>query len=120
MLDTIPRGVQLTEVIKPLPVKPSGLDLILAGNVLKLSGEVRFRNMTDTPDGTVRLLWDDHVGGMNNVSLLASGVSTAINGRYSALWYQLGSTEDFIPFLSVDPVAGITNMRFVIDNQLED
>jgi hypothetical protein len=41
MLDTVPRGVQLTQVITPLPVKPSGLDLVLDGDVLKFSGEVR-------------------------------------------------------------------------------
>ncbi|KAJ7287098.1 putative L-ascorbate oxidase [Mycena rebaudengoi] len=127
MLDTVPRGVQLTEVIKPLPVKPSGLDLVLDGDVLKLSGEVRFWNMTASPDRAVRLLWDDRVGGTNNVSLLTSGVSTAINGRYSAAWYQLGSTENPTPSLSIespfvpiDPAAGITNMRFVVDNKLED
>jgi hypothetical protein len=41
MLDTVPRGVELTEVITPLPVKPHNLILRLAGDTLKLAGEVR-------------------------------------------------------------------------------
>ncbi|KAJ6555642.1 putative L-ascorbate oxidase [Mycena vulgaris] len=119
MIDTVPKGVQLTEVITPLPVKPSGLQLILDGDTLKFSGEVRFWNMTEDADRTVRLLWDDHVGGANNVTLHASGVSTATAGRYSAAWYAFNATSD-IPFLSLDPAAGITNMRFTVNNKLED
>jgi hypothetical protein len=41
MFDTVPRDVKLTEVITPLPVKPSGLDIVLVGDVLRFSGEVR-------------------------------------------------------------------------------
>lgn len=45
MLDTVPRGVQLTEVVTPLPVKPSTLSLVLGigGDVLQFSGQVRVR-----------------------------------------------------------------------------
>ncbi|KAJ6589944.1 putative L-ascorbate oxidase [Mycena vulgaris] len=86
MIDTVPRGVELTEVITPLPVKPSGLQLTLAGDTLKLAGEVRFWNMAEDADRTVRLLWDDHD----------------------------------TPFLSLDPAAGITRMRFTVNSVLED
>ncbi|KAJ7269123.1 hypothetical protein C8J57DRAFT_1609315, partial [Mycena rebaudengoi] len=106
MLDTVPRGVQLTQVIRPLAVKPSGLELVLGGDVPKFSGEVWLWSMTANPDRTVRLLWDDHVGSTNNVSLLASGVSGATSGRYSAVWYQLNFTLDNISFLSVDADKG--------------
>ena len=41
MLNTVPKGVQLTEVIEPLPVKPSNVGIILAGDTLQLSGELR-------------------------------------------------------------------------------
>jgi hypothetical protein len=41
MLDTVPRDVKLTDVIEPLPVKPTQLQLIHDGDSLKLSGLVR-------------------------------------------------------------------------------
>ncbi|KAJ7648440.1 hypothetical protein B0H17DRAFT_1215665 [Mycena rosella] len=101
-----------------LPVKPSGnLQLLLDGDTLKFSGEVRLWNMTEDPDRTVRL-WEKYVGGTNNVTLGFSSVSTATVGRYSAGWYSFNETED-VPFLSLDPTA-ITNMRFTVNNKLED
>ncbi|KAJ7242315.1 putative L-ascorbate oxidase [Mycena rebaudengoi] len=118
MLDTVPRGVQLTQVITPLPVKPSGLDLVLDGDVLKFSGEVRFWNMT--ADADVRLLWDDHTGGSHNFLLSASGVSSAVGGRYKAAWWTFNSIQDNTPYLSLSPAAGITNMRFTVDNKVMD
>jgi hypothetical protein len=41
MLNTVPRGVEFTEVIEPLPVKPASIALVLHGDALKLSGLVR-------------------------------------------------------------------------------
>lgn len=41
MIDTVPRGVQLSEVLTPLPVKPDNLELVLDGDALKFSAEVR-------------------------------------------------------------------------------
>ncbi|KAJ7144384.1 heme peroxidase [Mycena epipterygia] len=118
MLDTVPRGVQLTEVIKPLPVKPSGLELILDGDTLQFSGEVRLWNMTLDDTHTVNFLWDDHVDGTNNVSLPPSGVSTSTGGLYSAAWYSFSAEN--MTFLPLDAKAGITSMRFVVDGKLED
>lgn len=44
MLDTVPKGVQLTEVIEPLPVKPRAVTLRYMGDgTLRLKGEVRVR-----------------------------------------------------------------------------
>ncbi|KAJ6480791.1 heme peroxidase, partial [Mycena vitilis] len=37
MLDTVPRDVQLTDVIEPLPVKPANIVFLLDGDSLKLS-----------------------------------------------------------------------------------
>ncbi|KAJ6570921.1 heme peroxidase [Mycena vulgaris] len=113
MVDTVPRGVQLTEVITPLPVKPFGVQLTLDGDTLRLSGEVRLWNMTADVDRTVRILWDDHAGGTSNTTLSASGVSTTTAKRYSAAWYAFSS-------LTFDATAGITTMRFAVDNKLED
>ncbi|KAJ7342452.1 heme peroxidase [Mycena albidolilacea] len=112
MVDTVPRGVQLTEVIKPLPVKPDSVQLVLNGGTLQLSGEVRFWNTTADPNRVVSLLWDDHVGGTHTVAMKASGTASAVAGRYTSAWYAFNST--------VDPVAGITSMRFLVDGTLED
>ncbi|KAJ7654341.1 hypothetical protein B0H17DRAFT_1214331 [Mycena rosella] len=82
-----------------LPVKPSGnLQLLLDGDTLKFSGEVRLWNMTEDPDRTRRV--------------------HRYCGRYSAGWYSFNEMED-VPFLSLDPTA-ITNMRFTVNNKLED
>jgi hypothetical protein len=41
MLDTVPSGVQLTDVIRALPVKPDNVQLALDGDTLRLSGQLR-------------------------------------------------------------------------------
>ncbi|KAF8172217.1 heme peroxidase [Mycena galopus ATCC 62051] len=43
MLETVPAGVQFTEVTTPLPVKPSSIQLVPSGNVLQFSGQLRVR-----------------------------------------------------------------------------
>jgi hypothetical protein len=47
MLDTVPKGVQLTDVITPLPVKPNSIKLIYdaATETIMFSGEVRVRDL---------------------------------------------------------------------------
>lgn len=50
MLNTVPYGVQLTEVITPLPVKPANLELILDGDTLQLWGVVRVRIQIISPE----------------------------------------------------------------------
>ncbi|KAF7375663.1 Peroxidase [Mycena sanguinolenta] len=119
MLDTVPKGVELTDIITPLPVKPYGVVLSMSGDILKLSGELW--NMTADAQRTVNLLWDDHIGGGGNVTMPASGVSTGAGGRYNAAWYSFAPLPvDGPTFLSLDTAAGITNMRFVVDGKLED
>ncbi|KAJ7142702.1 hypothetical protein C8R44DRAFT_924331 [Mycena epipterygia] len=75
-------------------------------------------NMTQDPDRTMRLLWDDHLGGTHNVSLPFSGASSAATGRYSAVWYAFNATADSP--LSLDAAAGITRMHFAVDDTLAD
>jgi hypothetical protein len=42
MIDTVPKGVKLTEVIEPLPAKPQGAQItVLANGTSALRGEVR-------------------------------------------------------------------------------
>ncbi|KAJ7843123.1 heme peroxidase [Mycena olivaceomarginata] len=117
MLNTVPAGVHLTDVITPLTIKPV-LRLILDGNTIQFSGEVRFWDLPEEADRTVRLLWDDHVGGTHNVTLQLSRVVSSAGGRHTATWYSivpLGSA-----FLALDAAAGITAMRFALDGRLED
>ncbi|KAF8142799.1 heme peroxidase, partial [Mycena galopus ATCC 62051] len=113
MLNTVPSGVQLSDMITPLPVKPDNILITLLGDTLTFSGQVRFWNTTEDASRTVTLLWDDHVGGMNNVSLPFAGVSTATAGRYSAVWYTINP-------IPLDAAAGITSMSFSADGVLED
>ncbi|KAJ6573716.1 heme peroxidase [Mycena sp. CBHHK59/15] len=112
MLDTVPTGVTLSQVITPLPVKPYDLKLLHDGDNIQFSGEVRFWNMTADGDRTVQLLRDDHVGGLNNVTLVQSGTSTSAGGRNTAAWYSIS--------LTLEAAAGITSMRFAVDGTLED
>ncbi|KAJ7439092.1 heme peroxidase [Mycena latifolia] len=119
MLDTVPRAVPLTEVIIPLPVKPSEVELSLQGDTLLLSGEVRFWNMTEDPTRIVRLLWDDHIGRTtdNNATLQFAG-TTAHFGS-SAAWYAFRETSNSSS-ISLNATAGIIKMRFTVNSKLED
>ncbi|KAF7330709.1 Peroxidase [Mycena sanguinolenta] len=119
MLDTVPSNVTLTDVITPLPVKPSNVELILDGDTLQLWGQVRLWNMTEDPTRTVSMLWDDHIGGTGNATLSFAGLSSSIGGKYSAVWYGFNATS-LLSFLSLDAIAGVTNLSFVVDGQLED
>ncbi|KAJ7792458.1 heme peroxidase [Mycena leptocephala] len=119
MFDTVPRAVHLTEVITPLPVKPHAIQLILDGDTLKLFGEVRFWNMTADRAREVLLLWEDHIGRTHRATLNFAGLSTAVAGRYTAAWYAFNMTAE-LSFQAVDPAAGVTRMRFLVDGQVED
>ncbi|KAJ7445555.1 heme peroxidase [Mycena galericulata] len=85
MLDTVASGVELTDVITPLPVKPSNLQLILSGDTIQFAGEVRLWNISTSSLPTVSLVWDDHSGGTNNAAPAKFlGLSTAVAGSYTA------------------------------------
>ncbi|KAJ7657892.1 heme peroxidase [Mycena polygramma] len=118
MMDTVPSGVQLTDVITPLPVKPEITGLVLDGETLQLSG--RFWNMTVDSSRTVHLLWDDHVGGQNNITLPANGQISNSGGRNTAALYQFSPPADFDTSLSLNATTGVTTIRFVVDGTLED
>ncbi|KAJ6535600.1 hypothetical protein B0H19DRAFT_1183803 [Mycena capillaripes] len=87
MVDTVSKGLELTEGITPLLVRPFNLNLVRNNNSIQFSGEVRLWNMIDDPDRVVRLLWDDRVGGENNITLITDGVFTSAGGRRTAAWY---------------------------------
>jgi hypothetical protein len=46
MLGTVPAGVELSDVITPLAVKSSIVDLVLDGDILQLSGVGQVRKQT--------------------------------------------------------------------------
>ncbi|KAJ7435130.1 putative L-ascorbate oxidase [Mycena latifolia] len=119
MLDTVPRGVQLTDVIKPLPVKPANVELTMHGDTLKLFGQLRLWNMTEDSTRTVRMLWHAHAGGRGKATLGFSGTSSSTGGKYTAVWYGFNAS-DSSSFLSLDATAGIKSLSFVVDGNVED
>ncbi|KAJ6522481.1 heme peroxidase, partial [Mycena capillaripes] len=119
MFDTVPKGVELTDIITPLPVKPHNIQLVLDGDKLKLFGEVRFWNMTEDRACDVLLIWEDHVGSTHRAAISFVGQSTAVAGRYTAAWYAFNQTAE-IDFQALNPAAGITRMWFIVDGRVED
>ncbi|KAF7341539.1 Peroxidase [Mycena venus] len=118
MVDTVPAGVQLTDVITPLAVKPANLQLILDGDVIQFSGQVRLWDVAADP--VVVLLWDDHIGGTsNNVTVVQDSVVTVSGGRHTAAWYNFNNNTTPALF-KLDATAGITSIRFIVNGTLED
>ncbi|KAJ7614419.1 heme peroxidase [Roridomyces roridus] len=120
MLDTVPHGVQLTDVITPLPVKPANVEFTMANDTMLLGGQVRFWNHTEETAGTVQMLWDDQLGAIGNTTLGFAGAGSATGGKYTSAWYGFDPTGSPFASLSLDPAAGIQRLRFVIDGKLED
>jgi hypothetical protein len=65
------------------------------------------------------LLWDDHLGGVHNSTLLSSLASVVSYPDGVATAYTFGHESSGVG-LSLDAAAGITNMRFMVDGKLED
>ncbi|KAF7331557.1 Peroxidase [Mycena kentingensis (nom. inval.)] len=97
MLNTVPRSVQLTDVIEPLPVKPFGLTLALVeSGALALSGWIRiFSNAPEAANANadnmpVTLIWKDRNGASNasysTTPTAASQTSTSIFGSFVHFW----------------------------------
>ncbi|KAF8186579.1 heme peroxidase [Mycena galopus ATCC 62051] len=119
MLDTVPSSVQLTDVIMPLPVKPTNVVLVMDGDTLQLFGQVRLWNMTEDPNRIVNMLWDDHVGGTGNATLGFAGLGSSTGGKYTAAFYGFNAA-DATSFLPLDAAAGVQSLSFVVNGQLED
>ncbi|KAJ7754580.1 heme peroxidase [Mycena metata] len=118
MLDTVPSGVQLSDVINPMLVKPATPIFTLDGDVLRFTGRVRFWNLTANANRVVTLLWNDHLGGAHSSTLLSSLESSTTYPYGVATSYIFGNSSD--DGLLLDPAAGITTMRFSVDGKLED
>ncbi|KAK6980677.1 peroxidase [Favolaschia claudopus] len=118
MLDTVPKGVQLSDVITPLPVKPGRIEFKLDGDVLQFAGNVRFWNLAEKSNRIALLLWSDHLGATHNSTLLSS-LSSSINyPQGTATSYRFASGED-ASGLALDAAAGIVNMQFMLDGKLQ-
>ncbi|KAJ6452484.1 hypothetical protein C8R45DRAFT_1193912 [Mycena sanguinolenta] len=98
MLHTVPSGVQLTDVILPLPVKPSNIEVIVDGDTLQLWGQLRVRT--------------------GNATLTFYGLSFSTGGKYSAAWYVRNTTEFSVLYL--DAIAGVKSLSFIVDGELQD
>jgi hypothetical protein len=67
------------------------------------------------------MLWDDHLGNTNNISLPENLVVTPSGGRAPSVWYAFNQTANGgRTALQLDPAAGITTMRFTVDSKLKD
>ncbi|KAJ7290721.1 heme peroxidase, partial [Mycena rebaudengoi] len=108
MLDTVPNGVQLSEVITPMPVKPTSPTFALDGG---------FWDLPANPNRVALLLWNDHLGGVHNSTLTFSGTTSYPNGVATGYIYGDQLAHDG---LSLDAAAGITNMQFMLNGKLED
>ncbi|KAJ7896023.1 heme peroxidase [Mycena olivaceomarginata] len=114
MLNTVPKTVQLSEVIEPLPVKPFELFASLASNgSLVLSGYVRIFGTSAAAAAAspanmpVTLNWKDR-NGRTNATYSISAV--AVSQTSGSLW---GSVHFFQVSAVIDPSLGISS--FVVD-----
>ncbi|KAF7369578.1 Peroxidase [Mycena venus] len=117
MLDTVPKGVQLTDVITPLPVKPNTIKLIYdaATETIAFSGEVRLWDVPENLSRVVRMLWDDRSGSTsttNNITL-STGSIIPIGSRHTTTWY-------FFNLFLISASSGVSSIRFFVDGKLED
>ncbi|RPD56148.1 heme peroxidase [Lentinus tigrinus ALCF2SS1-7] len=120
MLDTVPKDVQLTEVIEPLPVKPQTMLLTYMGDgTLKLSGQVRFWDTAESTSRSAKIVWADRAGKTDTsytdvLSTNADMVASALNGgNFSVLWYNVGPIDK--NFSVLEETAGISKFWFEID-----
>ncbi|KAH7092727.1 putative L-ascorbate oxidase [Auriculariales sp. MPI-PUGE-AT-0066] len=118
MIDTVPKGVKLTDVLEPLPIRPDNLDLVYVGDgTLRFGGEVRIWNNT-APTTNVRMTWTNRDGrsAAANSAQLATApglVSTAVNGRYKSAWYSFNRTSEPTP-LTLKEADGLKALSFEV------
>ncbi|CAL1715556.1 unnamed protein product [Somion occarium] len=118
MIDTVHKGVQLTEVLEPLPVKPHQVTLtLLDDGTILLQGDVRLWDKQDDPDRSVTLRWADRDDN-NDPNYSAelghtdSHVGQFVPGPIRTIWYTFNRTAAVFIFL--DQAKGISNFWFEI------
>ncbi|KAM5540907.1 hypothetical protein V8D89_005551 [Ganoderma adspersum] len=120
MLDTVPKTVQLTEVIEPLPVKPQDISLTYMGDgTFHLTGQVRFWNIAYSASRTIKLLWADRDGKTDPaytdvLSTNAQMAAAALyDGTANSLWYNVGLLPNNLTV--IDAASGISKFWFEVD-----
>ncbi|KAJ6484253.1 hypothetical protein C8R45DRAFT_1099388 [Mycena sanguinolenta] len=74
--------------------------------------------MTEDYTRTVSIVLTDHAGSTDTRAFGFASLSSSTSGKYSAAWYWFNPTNFNI--LSLDAVAGVTSMSFVVDGTVED
>jgi hypothetical protein len=140
MLNTVPAGVELSEVLQPLPVKPQDVKLTYYSNgTIGLSGEVRvsrihlrlviylihhanchFHQLWNVPtndERVVKLMWTgkngESCGGADCTVTLPHTtwqVGSAMSNKYQSVWYGTSSSS----LATIDPARGIRKFWFEI------
>ncbi|EJD37638.1 heme peroxidase [Auricularia subglabra TFB-10046 SS5] len=114
MLDTVPRGVRLTDVITPIPVKPYDVQISYNANgtLNFIGGNVRLWNVAENPNRVVRGVVTDKNGvALKPVVLSHSSfqIGTAAGERFTSTWY----TWPTLP--AMDAAASIAKFHYEID-----
>ncbi|KIW71254.1 hypothetical protein PV04_03439 [Phialophora macrospora] len=84
MVNTVPSGVQLSEVITPYELKPTNLQLNVAadGQNLEFTGELRIHtnNLPSSSIASVQLLYKDRTGASNSAYAIPATTAGDANG----------------------------------------
>lgn len=143
MLNSVAKGVQLTEIIEPLPVKPYTMQLLYGNDsTIQLSGQVRVRhlmsiaifrslsnipclqfwNMRENPKRSVKLLWADRSGQSCSdcfkiLSHTQNQASTFTVGNVSSMWYSFMPSTSTAPStaINLDDKQNISKVWFEVD-----
>ncbi|PVF93556.1 heme peroxidase [Serendipita vermifera] len=115
MINTVPSGVSLSKVVKPIPVKPKLFFSITSDGHLKLSGEVRFFNLKENLQRTVVFKWHDRDGRKcsdrtNHCSSPATHTPEQVTSTFrgtQSVWYSFS--------VLIDSKASISHFWFEID-----
>ncbi|EJD52445.1 hypothetical protein AURDEDRAFT_82034 [Auricularia subglabra TFB-10046 SS5] len=116
MINTVSKEVHLTEVIRPLPVKPVEFKLVYnKDGTITLSGDVRLFGVTENDKRTVELVWEDARGDAPDEHRASMGhdakmKGSAQAGKFQNLWY---GNRTFLA--AVEPARGFGAFHFEVD-----
>ncbi|KAH8894675.1 heme peroxidase [Thozetella sp. PMI_491] len=108
MLNTVPRGVELTDVIAPVPVKPLALsmDMDKTGNNLTISGTIRFDKTLLPASNEVRVHFSPRDGAdCTKTSCLVVTASTSSGMESTCAYPNCGPPLKGYIFTATAPVA---------------
>ncbi|KAI0720710.1 heme peroxidase [Cerioporus squamosus] len=120
MLDTVPKDVQLTEVIEPLPVKPQSVLLTYIGRRhLSSQWASAVLDTDESSSRLVKIIWADRAGQADPsyadvLSTNPDMVASALNdGNFTSVWYNVGAAGK--NYSTLQESAGISKFWFEID-----